>query len=124
MEKEKAGKVVDGEVDLDSLIKAWKDRYGEIYELMADENEELPELAQLRIICKTPGRSELSRFIKDATAGDALKAQNNFVYGCLLYPDAAVLKQFVDKQPGLIVALGNELQSLTGTSQNFFMKKL
>jgi hypothetical protein len=124
LDNAKAENVFDVEVNLDELIKGWKERYGEIYELTADENEELPELVKLRIICKTPGRTELARFIKDATVKDALKAQNNFVYGCLLYPDAEVLKQIIDKKPGLIVALGNELQSLTGTSQNFFMKKL
>ena len=104
-------------------IASWKQQHGDVIEIQAEESGD-PELDDLTIFCKKPGRTELSRFIKDAASGDALKAQNNFFFGCLLYPAPDVVKAIVDKKPGLIVALGNELQSLTGINQSFFMKKL
>ncbi|MGE5607412.1 MAG: hypothetical protein ACM3YE_17200 [Bacteroidota bacterium] len=111
--------------DLDAQIKEWKAKYGDIYDLSIDDPEECPELADKRIICRQPGRTHMSRFVKEiASGGDALKAQNNFFYDCLLYPDAEVIKQATDKKPGLIIALGNTLQKQTGINQVFTVKKL
>jgi hypothetical protein len=110
-------------VDLTSRIENWKKQYGDVYQITVDDPEECPELAGVQIICRQPGRAQLSRLVKDI-AGDALKAQNNFFFDCLLYPDAELVKQIVDKKPGLMIALGNELQKLTGTNQNFTTTKL
>ncbi len=110
---------------LEAEIKEWKAKHKDIYEIgIEDEDDKESVLDGVRIICRAPGRAELSRFIKDVTAGDALKAQNNFFFGCLLHPKAEVLKEIVDEKPGIIVALGNKLQEITGISQNFTMTKL
>lgn len=109
---------------LEQRIDQWKEQYKEVYELQTDDPEECPELASLRIICKRPDRTSLSRFVKEASSGDALKAQNNFFYGCLLYPDAEVIRNVAEQKPGIIIALGNKLQELTGTNMGFTMKKL
>lgn len=117
---------------LDTQIEAWKAKYKDVYQLSVDldDDEEktsdvIDSLTALRIICREPGRNELSRFIKDVVGGgNAIKAQNNFFYGCLLHPTAEVLQKIVEQKPGLIVALGNKLQELTGMNQNFTLKKL
>jgi hypothetical protein len=113
-----------GATELQTKVSEWKSKYGDVYQITVDDPEECPELADVEIICRQPGRSQLSRLVQDIAKGDALKAQNNFFFDCLLYPDGEVIKQVADKKPGLIIALGNELQKLTGTNQNFTMKKL
>lgn len=111
--------------DLETKKQEWKAQHGDVYELIAEETDEnISELGNTTIYCKAPGRVELARFVKDAATGDALKAQNNFFFGCLLYPDAEVIKRISDKKPGIVIALGNKLQELTGINQNFTMRKL
>lgn len=121
MEKDEKTQVID---DFNSKIAGWKAQYGELCEMQLDEMEDIQELNGVRIICKMPGRANISKFVKDVNAGDALKAQNNFFFDCLLYPDASVIKQVIDKKPGVVIALGNLLQSQTGFNTNFTMKKL
>lgn len=111
--------------EMAAKIEEWKRKYPKgVYLLRSEEVDDCPELENVDIYCKTPEREELSRFIKDATGGDALKAQNNFFYNCLLDPDPSFIKTIADKKPGIIIALGNKLQELTGINQGFTMRKL
>jgi len=115
--------IIDVDTGIDAKIPGWKAQYKDVYELSIDE--EVPnELSGIRIICRAPGRVEMSRFIQDVTKGDALKAQNNFFFGCLLYPDVEVIRTATDQKPGLVIALSNKLNEITGLNQNFTIKKL
>lgn len=112
------------EAGLDELIKRWKEQYGDVYEIKPDSYEEalkegLPETFYFRL----PGRPELSRFAKGAMT-DTLKALNNLVMDCLLYPDKAVVTALLDRKPGLAVSLGSKVQQLVGTSLDFTHRKL
>jgi len=103
-----------------SQIEQWKQQYGDVYEIKDDgfSEDEMPTFYFRR-----PGRPQLSRFTKEAMK-DAYKAMHNMVYGCLLYPSEERVKQLFEDRPGLAIAVGNELQRIVGTNQDFLSKKL
>lgn len=101
-------------------IEQWKQQYGDVYEI-ADDG--FGETEPLTFIFRRPGRPQLSRFTKEAMK-DAYKAMHNLVYGCLLYPSEERVKQLFEDKPGLAIAVGNELQRIVGTNQDFLSKKL
>jgi hypothetical protein len=101
-------------------IKEWKQQYGEVYEI-SGEPEDAGE--PMTFYFRKPGRADLSRFAKEV-AKDMLKATNNLVFGCLLHPGPEVLRKMVDEKPGLVLALGAELQKIIGSSQDFLSRRL
>lgn len=105
-------------------IDKWKQEHGEVYkitgEIPLDDNND-PEPQDFYF--SKPGRIHLSRFAKEAII-DALKAQNNVVFGCLLHPAPETVQQLVAKKPGLIIPLASELLKVTGLNQDFLAKKL
>jgi hypothetical protein len=100
-------------------IDQWKSQHGDVYQVKG-ENEQGEE-----IICyfRKPGRADLARFTQELTR-DMFKATNNFVFNCLLHPDPEVLRKMADDKPGIILALGGELQKIIGSSQDFLSTKL
>ncbi|GAB6100439.1 hypothetical protein JCM16358_23180 [Halanaerocella petrolearia] len=108
-------------VTLEEKIKNLKKQYGTIYEIAAEVDFEGGE--EMVFIFKKPGRSELGRYLKTAMT-DAYRAMHNLVFDCLVYPEKDVVVKMVEEEPGLIVALGNELQDLVGINKNFTRKKL
>jgi len=112
-------------VKKDSLkekIEGFKEEYGTVYEIAADIGFE-EEAEEMLFVFKKPGRAALSRYIKGAMS-DAYRAMYNLVFDCLLYPDKDLLMKMLEDKPGLIIALGNELQELVGVNQNFTSKRL
>lgn len=108
---------------LDELKKQWKNQYDEVYEIAAENDLEKEDNEPLVFFFKKPGKSNLSRYIKDAMK-NAYKAMHNLTFDCLLYPDRDVVSKLIEERPGLIIALGNELQEIIGVNQDFFSKKL
>lgn len=108
-------------VTLEERIESLKDQYGTIYEIAADVDFDGGK--EMVFIFKKPGRSELGRYLKTAMS-DAYRAMHNLVFDCLVYPEKDVVVKMVEEEPGLIVALGNELQDLVGINKNFTRKKL
>jgi hypothetical protein len=108
--------------DLKQKIEGFKEQYGTVYEIAADVGFE-EEADEMLFVFKKPGRAALSRYIKGAM-NDAYRAMYNLVFDCLLYPDRDLLMNMLEDKPGLIVALGNELQELVGVNQNFTSKRL
>jgi len=104
-------------------IEQWKKEYGDVYQLTGDVDTEEDLGASQVFYFRKPGRKDLSRFVKEM-AKDMYKATNNLVYGCLLYPSADVVRKMAEEKPGLILALGGELQKIIGSSQDFLSKKL
>ncbi|MDQ7790055.1 MAG: hypothetical protein U1D96_05405 [Eubacteriales bacterium] len=101
-------------------IEEWKKEYGEVYELSADtDDSDQPQ----QYYFQKPGRKHLSRLSKELMK-DAFRGMENLVFGCLLHPSEEVLRAELQKKPGLVIALGGELQKIIGTNQDFFTKKL
>jgi hypothetical protein len=100
-------------------IEQWKQQYGDVYEIRDDGFDG----EQLLFYFRKPGRPQLSRFTKEAMK-DAFKAVNNLVFGCLLHPSEEVVRRLFDEKPGLAIAVGNELQRIVGTNQDFLSRKL
>lgn len=102
-------------------IEAWKREFGEVYELTGEpENDHEPPP---RFYFRKPGRAHLSRLSKELMK-DALRGLENLVFGCLLHPSEDVLRERLQQRPGIVIALGGELQKIIGTNQDFFTKKL
>lgn len=112
-----------GELDLEKQKKEWIEQYGEVYEIAAEADLEDEKAKPMVFYFKKPGRTNLSRYIKDAMK-NAYKAMYNLTFDCLLYPDRDAVTKLIEEKPGLIVALGNELQEIIGVNQDFFSKKL
>lgn len=103
----------------DELVKQWKQQYGGVFRLVGEDDDDQP----MTFYFRKPERADLSRFTKEVMK-DMLKALNNLVFGCLLFPSAEVLKRMVGNKPGLVVPLGNELQKIVGSNQDFLSEKL
>lgn len=102
-------------------IENWKEEYGDVYKLTGEPENEGDQ--PLEYYFRKPGRAHLSRLSKELMK-DALRAMENLVVGCLLHPSEEVLRAQLQKRPGVVVALGGELQKIIGTNQDFFTKKL
>jgi hypothetical protein len=101
-------------------IQEWKQQYGEVYEIASDVDDAGEPMT---FYFRKPGWADLSRFAREV-AKDMLKATNNLVFGCLLHPSPDVLRKQVEEKPGLILALGAELQKIIGANQDFLSRKL
>ncbi len=104
-------------------IKQWKAEHGDIYKLSGEIQDDKDSFVLHTFYFKKPGRVQLSRFAKEAMS-DALKAQNNLIFDCRLYPDETVIRELFEKQPGLIMSLGAELVKIVGMNQDFLSEKL
>ena len=100
-------------------IDQWKQQYEEVYEMTG----ELEDYSEIKVYFRKPKRADSSRLIKE-TMKDPERAVNNLVFSCLLYPAPDDLKKEIEKKPGLILVLGNELQKLIGSNIDFLSKKL
>ena len=103
----------------DQQIEGLKDRYGEVYEFTG-EGEDGQEYS---FLFRKPDRAALSRFAAKGTK-DVMKAVNNLVFDCLLYPGAEEVQRLFDRMPGLPIALGAELQKTIGSTMDFFRRPL
>lgn len=100
-------------------IARWKAEHGEVYEI----GTETEDGRRLAFIFKKPGRVALSHFARTATK-DTLKALNNLVFDCLLWPSADQVRAIMDEKPGYLIGLGGKLQELTGLNEDFFAGRL
>ena len=116
-------KEVNQKVNLEELKSNWKRQYGEVYEISAENDLEQEKNEPLIFFFKKPSRPNLSRYIKEAMK-NAYKAMYNLTFDCLLYPDRDAVSKLVQEKPGLIIAIGNELQEIIGVNQDFFSRKL
>lgn len=101
------------------MIEQWKKENEEVWEMTG----ELDDYREVKVYFRKPKRADTSRLIKEI-AKDPERAVNNLIFGCLLYPPADELKKEIEKRPGLIMVLGNELQKLIGSNVDFLSKKL
>lgn len=97
----------------------WKKKYGDIYRVTGELDDE----TSLEFVFRKPARKDLARFAQEMQK-DLIKATNNLVYNCLLYPDASVVQKMVEEKPGMILALGGELQKLIGSNIDFLSTRL
>lgn len=100
-------------------IERFKAEHGEVYEI----GTETEDGRRLTFIFKKPGRSELSHFARTAMK-DALKAMNNLVFDCLIWPGPDRVTAILDEKPGYLVGLGAKLQELVGLNEDFFAGRL
>lgn len=100
-------------------LEEWKKKYGDIYRVTGELDDE----TSLEFIFRKPARKDLARFAQEMQK-DLIKATNNLVYNCLLYPDASVVQKMVEEKPGMILALGGELQKLIGSNIDFLSTRL
>lgn len=101
-------------------LENWKSQYGDVYELTGETED---GSQSYYFIFRKPGRAALSRFAKQVMS-DALKAMQNLVFDCLLYPDQDAVRKLFDEKPGMAISVGSELQKIVGTNQDFFVKRL
>lgn len=104
----------------DEMIVEWKKQHGEVLKLSGEVSE---ETGQEEFYFRKPARKDLARFAKEAVK-DIMKGTNNLVYACLLYPNGEDLKQRLEEKPGLILALGSELQKVVGSNTDFLSTTL
>ncbi|MDI3547886.1 MAG: hypothetical protein PWR10_1538 [Halanaerobiales bacterium] len=109
--------------NLEKQKEKWIEEFGEVYEIAAEADIDEGNAKPMVFYFKKPGRTNLSRYIKDAMK-NAYKAMYNLTFDCLLYPDRDAVTKLIEEKPGLIIALGNELQEIIGVNQDFFSKKL
>jgi len=109
----------DAAMPNEEQIKAWKEQHGDVFEIRGEDAGD----QEMTFYFRKPGRADLSRFAKEATK-DVLLATNNLVVNCLLHPGPDVLRKLIDDKPGIVLALGAELQKLIGSNQDFFSRKL
>jgi len=96
-----------------------KDKYGDVYRLSSENDEG----DMLYFYFRKPTRPDLARFAQELSK-DLLKSTNNLVYGCLVAPDVEEVKKMAVEKPGMILALGGELQKLIGSNMDFLAEKL
>jgi len=103
----------------EELVQQWKQQHGDVYKLSGEDDDG----KAMAFYFRKPGRSDLSRFTKEVTK-DMMKATNNLVFGCLLFPSPDVLRKMAENKPGIVLALGGELQKIVGSNQDFLSEKL
>lgn len=100
-------------------IDELKNQYGEIH-CLSGETEDREEL---NLYFRKPARKDLSRFASEYNK-DIMKAANNLVFGCLVYPDVETVRKLIDDKPGLISPLATELNKIVSGNIDFLSKKL
>ena len=105
----------------EEIIEQWKAKHGEVYriETESDSTTEKP----LVFYFQKPSRIHFSRFIKDSMK-DAYKAMHTMVHDLALHPSKEKLAQIFQEKPGLVVAVGNELNKIVGVSEDFLTSKV
>ena len=96
-------------------IAEWKAKYGKVYKLSADDEG-------LTLYFRRPSREAFERFA--GTLGKPYKALKTLIFDTLLYPDAEYLNSLFTDEPGLVIAIGNQLQEAVGTSRDFTKSEL
>lgn len=112
-------------------IESWKQQYGakNIYRLESkpkdDDDDGIgPTEPALVVYCRKPNPGHLSRFTEAVTNKKAFKGLSDLVFDTRLWPDAEVVKNLAEDQPGLILTLGGQLQKLVGIDVNFTVTRL
>lgn len=101
-------------------IDQWKAQYGEVYKIEIDTDN----LEEKKVFYfQKPARTNFSRFIKDSMK-DAYKAMHTMVNDLALYPSKEKLAKIFQEKPGLVVAVGNELNKIVGVSEDFLTSKV
>lgn len=98
-------------------IEQWKAQFGEVYKIQTDTENPMVFYFQ------KPARTHFSRFIKDSMK-DAYKAMHTMVNDLALHPSKEKLAQIFQERPGLVVAVGNELNKIIGVSEDFLTSKV
>ncbi|MBW2596987.1 MAG: hypothetical protein JRC93_13680 [Deltaproteobacteria bacterium] len=73
---------------------------------------------------KSPGKSDINRYLSLAAKGKLAAAVQNLVFDLAVCPARTDLKTRFDKKPGLMIALNNALQNAVGLNEEFEVKKL
>ncbi len=107
-------------VAMNQQVEDWKKQYGDVILI---KNEPEDDEAQLVFYFKKPQRQHFSRFIKESMK-DAYKAMRTMVDDLALYPAPEVRNKLFEEKPGLVVAVGNELNKVIGVSQDFLTSKV
>jgi hypothetical protein len=102
-------------------IEQWKAQYGEVYKIQTDTDN--PNEKPLVFYFQKPARTHFSRFIKDSMK-DAYKAMHTMINDLALHPSKEKLAQIFQEKPGLVVAVGNELNKIIGVSEDFLTSKV
>jgi hypothetical protein len=97
-------------------LQEWKSRYGEVIPLELGEGN--PTL-----IVRKPTRDDIVMFTRQA-GKNTYAACNNLLMGCLLHPEADVVKRFFDDKPAAALGLGNKLAELAGGDVEITVGKL
>ncbi|MDK2903504.1 MAG: hypothetical protein PWQ93_1423 [Clostridiales bacterium] len=105
---------------MDERIEQWKQQYGEVYAVTPDQEDDEKIVT---FYFKKPKRQHIAKFAKDIM-NDAYKAMYNLISECVIYPDIEAVNSMFEEKPGLVIAIGGELQKIIGTNQNFTTKKL
>lgn len=100
-----------------------KAKYGEVYRLETDLEDETGNITHVRVYTKRPHRIHLSRFAKEV-AKDTFKALNTLIFDTAVWPEKDELTRLFEDRPGLVISLGSELQKLVGVNQDFLCRKL
>lgn len=69
-----------------------------------------------------PQNPHISRYAREASGGNSLKANTNLVMSLALQPTPAELQRMFQDKPGLPIALGNEISKAVGITEEFSRK--
>ncbi|MBW7997527.1 MAG: hypothetical protein FVQ81_13315 [Candidatus Glassbacteria bacterium] len=69
-----------------------------------------------------PQNHHISRYAREASGGNALKASTNLVMELAIKPGRTELQEMFKDKPGLPIALGNEIGKATGITEEFSRK--
>jgi hypothetical protein len=77
-------------------------------------------------VVRAPDESEFQRAIDKMAEGGRLKSEAVMEVGeaCLVFPDAAAIKQHLAERPGLAFSAGNLALELAGVTDGYGVKKL
>ncbi len=100
--------------ELHARIEEWKKKYGEIYEL---------EVEGEKYIVRKPGKPELSKF-SNKLQTDLFGAGEQLVRDILISPGYEEYNQRIEKDPGLVLILGNTVTTFFGLTREGTLRKL
>ena len=109
--------------NLQSQIAGWKSQHGRVYLVGLSGLNEPTTVRDIPFIFRHPGRSEISRMVRDASK-DPIGAVSNLVLDIALYPDRTTLGGLFEQLPGLPVALQDGLKDKIGVGLDFSAQEL
>ena len=100
--------------ELAARIQEWKKKYGEIYELEVEGD---------KYIIRKPGKPELSKFSNKVQA-DLYGAGEQLARDILISPAYEEYNQRIEKDPGLVLVLGNTVMNFFGLTREGTLRKV